>query len=349
MVSLVALIIWGLPVWLIAAVSIIFLTLDGLYLSSALTKVPHGAWFTLCLATLLSSIFVLWRFGKEAQWKAEASDKVPTKDWVTATSDGNTGLGLRLWGGSGEDVGLKSIAPVERLRGIGIFFDKTGDPASAPAVFLHFLSKFRALPAVTVFLHVRPLSIPTVALENRFSVTRVKIGSALSEQSTSVNGSSGQEDIFYVTLQHGYIDQVISRDLGLTIYKNLCKYLIREAAPRPVDEQSRIDPPSGTATPIDQATERPSNISSPRTQLHRQTSVRHLLATFKETYEEQVIYIIGKEQMRLLPTSGRTLRGWVRRIALAAFLWVRSNTGRRVANWNLDARRGIEVGYVKEL
>lgn len=349
MVTLVALIIWGLPVWLIAAVSIIFLTLDGLYLSSALTKVPHGAWFTLCLATLLSGIFVLWRFGKEMQWKAEASDKVSFKDWVTATSGGNSGLGLRLWGGSGEDVGLKGIVPVERLRGIGIFFDKTGDPASAPAVFLHFLSKFRALPAVTVFLHVRPLSIPTVALEDRLSVSRVKIGSTLSEQNTSVNGSSGQGDIFYVTIRHGYTDQVIRRDLGLIIYENLCKYLIREAASRPADEQSRIGSPSGTATPIDQATEHPSSFLSPSTQLYRQTSVRHLIAALKEAHEEQVIYIIGKEQMRLLPTSGCTLKGWARRIALAAFLWVRSNTGKKVANWNLDARRGIEVGFVKEL
>jgi KUP system potassium uptake protein len=35
--------------------------LDGLYLSSALTKVPDGAWFTLLLAILLASFFSLWR------------------------------------------------------------------------------------------------------------------------------------------------------------------------------------------------------------------------------------------------------------------------------------------------
>ena len=349
MVTLVALIIWGLPVWLIAFASFTLLTLDGLYLSSALTKVPHGAWFTLCLAALLSSIFVLWRFGKEVQWKAEASDKVPMKDLVTPTSDGNTGLGLRLRGGRKEEAGLKSVVPVERLQGIGIFFDKTGDPPSAPTVFYHFLSKFRALPAVTVFLHVRPLSIPTVAPEDRFNVSRVKIKSALSEGGEDLYKSLCQEDIFYVILRHGYTDRVIGRDLGLIIYEHLCKYLTREVASHPVDEQPRVDPVSGPATPMDQITEQSSYLPRSRTQAYRQTSVRHLLAALKETYEEQVVYIIGKEQMRLLPTSGCTVRGWVRRIALAAFLWIRSNTGRRVANWNLDAGRGIEVGYVKEL
>jgi KUP system potassium uptake protein len=71
MVALVALIVWRLHWIIVLVVWLPFITLDGLFLSSALVKVPDGAWFTILLAMLLSSIFVLWRYGKEQQWAAE--------------------------------------------------------------------------------------------------------------------------------------------------------------------------------------------------------------------------------------------------------------------------------------
>src|SRR5437762_3650716 len=75
MVSLAALIVWRLRPLLVFIPWLIIACLDGLYLSSALTKVPDGAWFTLTFATVLASVFILWRFGKEQQWQAEASDR----------------------------------------------------------------------------------------------------------------------------------------------------------------------------------------------------------------------------------------------------------------------------------
>ena len=77
MVSLVAIIVWHTPLPFVVLGFLVFGLLDGLYLSSALTKVPDGAWFTLALAVLLSSVFILWRYGKETQWRAEATDRLP--------------------------------------------------------------------------------------------------------------------------------------------------------------------------------------------------------------------------------------------------------------------------------
>ena len=78
MVTLVALIIWRLNALLVLAAFLVFGSLDGLYLSSALAKVPDGAWFTLVLAVVLASIFTLWRYGKEQQWKAEGGNNIST-------------------------------------------------------------------------------------------------------------------------------------------------------------------------------------------------------------------------------------------------------------------------------
>ena len=57
-------------------------------MSSALTKVPQGAWFTLTLSGLLACILILWRFGKEEQWQAEAEDRFPTSHLVEKGEDG---------------------------------------------------------------------------------------------------------------------------------------------------------------------------------------------------------------------------------------------------------------------
>lgn len=88
MVSLVALIIWRLHIVIVLCFFLVFGTLDALYLSSVLTKVPQGAWFTLMLAFILSSIFILWRFGKEQQWKAERTDRFQPSQLMTKNVDG---------------------------------------------------------------------------------------------------------------------------------------------------------------------------------------------------------------------------------------------------------------------
>ena len=77
----------------------VFAALDGAFLSSALVKVPDGAWFTLVLACVLSSIFILWRFGKEQQWKAEASDRFPPSKLVTKSQNGQLYLADSFGGG----------------------------------------------------------------------------------------------------------------------------------------------------------------------------------------------------------------------------------------------------------
>lgn len=127
MVSLVALVIWQIPLPFVILGFLVFGALDGVYLSSALTKVPDGAWFTLILAVLLSSIFVLWRFGKENQWQAEASDRLDASSIIISTSANRSpsvddkSRSLRFTAAFGG-------APISGINGMGIFFDKSGLP-----------------------------------------------------------------------------------------------------------------------------------------------------------------------------------------------------------------------------
>ena len=67
MVAVVAVIVWRIPIYFVLPVFIVFGLWDGMFLSSALSKVPHGAWVTLMIAVALTLLFVLWRYGKERQ------------------------------------------------------------------------------------------------------------------------------------------------------------------------------------------------------------------------------------------------------------------------------------------
>ena len=74
-------------------------------------------------------------------------------------------------------------------------------------------------------------------------------------------------------------------------------------------------------------------------------TVRERLDDIKAAYEDQVVYVVGKEQMRI--REGRLAKDWGRRTALAAFLWLRGNTGSKVANLNVDVDKLVEIGFVK--
>ena len=287
MVSLVALVIWRLPFVVVLAGFLVFGTLDGLYLSSALVKVPDGAWFTLALAVILANVFILWRYGKENQWHAEASDRMPLstlypdehqvqkeKDSkaMTATSSGKPTTFTPIING----------VPSSALTGMGIFFDKGGS-TGVPTVFTHFLQKFHAAPKVCIFFHIRPLSKPTVPAEDRFSISRCF---------TKRPRGSGAPlpDYFRVILRHGYTDEVVTPDLGLLIYEQLRNFIIREVVAFTDDAEETIEandsPDSRSPQPTtkSQQTRRPS----------QEKEIRIRLESIREAYDEQVVYIVGK-------------------------------------------------------
>jgi KUP system potassium uptake protein len=75
-VSLVALFVWRIRWYFVLPFWLTFATFEGLYMTSALNKVPDGAWFTISLAVAIALLFSIWRFGKERQWIAERKDRL---------------------------------------------------------------------------------------------------------------------------------------------------------------------------------------------------------------------------------------------------------------------------------
>lgn len=214
MVSLVALVVWRIPTLLVVLFFALFISLDGVYLSAALNKVPDGAWFALVLSFILSTIFILWRWGKEQQWKAESKDMVEPSELLEISRDSSvaaedkseSSVRLRL----APEFGGGTITPAP---GLGIFFDKVGGSGdSIPKVFTQFVRKFQTRPQVIVFFHMRSISVPTVPANRRFVISRV---------------TQRIPCCYRIALRHGYMDDILTPDLANMIMLELMMFITR--------------------------------------------------------------------------------------------------------------------------
>jgi KUP system potassium uptake protein len=252
LVTLVAIIVWKVHPALVFLVWLPFATFDGLYLTSALTKVPDGAWFTLLLGVILASFLTLWRYGKEKQWTCEAATKHEISDIIS--KDGN---------GSGPQVfsALYGGGEIQEIDGMGIFFDKAGD--YVPTVYEQWLRKFRAQMDVVVLMHMRALSRPHVAEDEKFQVTR-----------------TSAKNVYRLIIRHGYNEHVITPDLSRLVYEEVRKAISRGAVkPSPAEIRAGVDSNERQAEALIAA------------------RLRHL----DEAYAAQSLYLVGKQQMRINP------------------------------------------------
>ncbi|KAK4506349.1 hypothetical protein PRZ48_000079 [Zasmidium cellare] len=200
LVTLVAIIVWRIHPAIVFIIWLPFVTLDGLYLSSAMTKVPDGAWFTLMLAVIIAAFFTLWRYGKEKQWSWESKAKNSLSSLVVkSVSSDRLALAERYGGGE-----------LAEIDGFGIFFDKSG--VYTPKVYEQWIRKFRAQMDVVVLMHMRALSVPHVDEEEKFEVTK-----------------TGVKNVYRLIIRHGYSDHVVTPDLAGLVYEEVRKSILAGA------------------------------------------------------------------------------------------------------------------------
>ncbi|KAK5464582.1 hypothetical protein LTS15_001144 [Exophiala xenobiotica] len=300
MVSLTAIFVWRFSPYLIFFPWLIIACMDATFLSSALTKVPDGAWFTITLAFILASIFLLWRFGKEQQWFAEAEDRFPTSHFVQIGRDNQLQLSKRF-----------DSDRLSTIKGLGIFFDKAGE--TTPIIFSQFAIKLTAVPEVMIFFHLRPLEIPSVPASERHSISRLAI-----------------PHCYRLVVRYGYNDEVITPDLAAVVYEQVRLYILSG------------DPKSDLSS--DDKEEKSGDESAPAAEKVGGESYNAELATLDAAFAHKIIYIIGKEQMKIKPKTN-----YFRKVLLWAFLWIRDNTRTKMANLNVPMDRVIEVGFLKQI
>ncbi|KAL5117267.1 hypothetical protein ACEQ8H_004826 [Pleosporales sp. CAS-2024a] len=299
MVTLVAILVWRIKPYYVFFPWLFIALMDGTFLSSALLKVPEGAWFTLALATILACVFILWRFGKEQQWFAEAEDRFPTTHFVKINEHGDLQLN--------EKFGGKVLS---RAQGLGIFFDKAGE--TTPIIYSQFIRKLVTTPEVVVFFHLRPLDQPSVAPDARYSVTRLAMPNS-----------------YRLVVRHGYMDEVITPDLAALICEQIRQHIVTRALDRNGDK-------SGTSAVVSDSAD---SIRAPSI-----GSTASRLEALERAFNHEVLYIIGKEQMKV-----KNGTNFVRRALLSTFLFLRDNTRAKIASLKVPMDKVIEIGFVKEV
>ncbi|QIW95009.1 hypothetical protein AMS68_000527 [Peltaster fructicola] len=313
MVTLVAMIVWRFPWWVVFIPSLAIACIDCTLLSAALTKVPAGGWFTITLAIILASVFILWRFGKEQQWTAEAKDRLPISKFVRE-KDGK----YHLVQYNDEEI--------SQSRGFGVFFDKVGD--KTPIVFSQFMEKMVVLPEVSVFLNLRAVEKPSVPDDERYWVSKMKL-----------------PNCYRIVVRHGYMDEVISPDLAQVVFTQLKRHILARtvhqpgSTPQDTGEVTNIDPNSD-----EKAVNSSNTAEQSKTPIHDDNvEVTKAITYLENAYASRVLYVVGKEDMNI----GKCPL-W-RRVLLSIFLFIRYNTRNKMANLPLPRDRLVEIGFVKEI
>ena len=146
---LVITIVWNRSVVLAALFTIGFGSMELMYLSACLAKVPHGGWLPLLLSLVTLLAMSTWHYGTKKKEEYELQNKVCLDRFLGLSS----GIGL------------------VRVPGVGFVYSSAAN--GVPPMFAHFVTNFPAFHRVLIFVSLQTLTVPKVSPEERFLVGRV--------------------------------------------------------------------------------------------------------------------------------------------------------------------------------
>ncbi|KAJ4849260.1 putative potassium transporter 17 [Turnera subulata] len=149
LLTLVMIMIWRTPPWLVALYFIIFFTVEGVYVSAVLTKVSEGGWIPFAISLILAIIMFGWFYGRQRKMDYELTHKVDME---------------RL-------KSLLSEPGVQRVPALCFFYTNIQDGLTP--VVGHYIKNMKSLHKVTIFTTLRYLLVPKVAPHERIVVNKL--------------------------------------------------------------------------------------------------------------------------------------------------------------------------------
>ncbi|XP_057954318.1 potassium transporter 1 isoform X1 [Malania oleifera] len=149
LMAMVIIIVWKKNIITTISFLLFFGTLELLYISASLSKVPEGGWISLVLSLTLMAIMYVWNYGALKKHQFDVDNKV-SMDRILAL---------------GPSLGMV------RVPGIGLIY--TNVATGVPSVFGHFVTNLPAFHEVLVFVCVKSVQVPYVSEKERFLIGRV--------------------------------------------------------------------------------------------------------------------------------------------------------------------------------
>uniref|UniRef100_A0A0A9I2F4 Potassium transporter n=1 Tax=Arundo donax TaxID=35708 RepID=A0A0A9I2F4_ARUDO len=147
--SLVIIFVWQKNLLISLLFLVFFGSIEAVYFSAAVVKVPQGGWAPIALALVFMSVMYVWHYGTRRKYMFDLQNKVSMK-WI-----------LNL----GPSLGIM------RVPGIGLIYTEL--VTGVPAIFSHFVTNLPAFHQVLVFVCVKSVPVPYVPTDERYLIGRI--------------------------------------------------------------------------------------------------------------------------------------------------------------------------------
>ncbi|MYN05766.1 potassium transporter Kup [Pseudoduganella aquatica] len=137
---------WKLPLLLCWGATGFFLVIDIMLFSASSLKLLHGGWFPLLLGSVLFTVMLTWRDGRDLVFKNLEKHAIPLEAFLSSLF----------------------MAPPARVYGTAIFL--RGESDGVPHALLHNLSHNKVLHERVVFITVHIVEEPWVAPEEQVKI-----------------------------------------------------------------------------------------------------------------------------------------------------------------------------------
>ncbi|CAK7330535.1 unnamed protein product [Dovyalis caffra] len=149
LMALVMIIVWKKKIISAVAFLIFFGSIELLYISASVYKVPEGGWIPLVLSLIFMAVMYIWNYGTMKKHQFDVENKVSMNRIVSL----------------GPSLGMV------RVPGIGLVYSNLA--IGVPAVFGHFVTNLPAFHQVLVFVCVKSVQVPHVSENERLLISRV--------------------------------------------------------------------------------------------------------------------------------------------------------------------------------
>ncbi|XVE79829.1 hypothetical protein DITRI_Ditri14bG0087900 [Diplodiscus trichospermus] len=149
LMALVMIIVWKQRISVAVAFLVFFGSLELLYISASIYKVPEGGWIPLALSFIFMAIMYIWNYGMTKKHEFDVENKITMNRIVSL----------------GPSLGMV------RVSGIGLIY--TNLVSGVPAVFGHFVTNLPAFHQVLVFVCVKSIQVPYISDKDRLVISRV--------------------------------------------------------------------------------------------------------------------------------------------------------------------------------
>lgn len=147
--SLVINLVWDQSFILSLLFSLLFGSVEIIYLSSLCMKIFKGGWVPLVFSAIFLVVMYVWQYGMRKKYSYDLHNKVSMR-WI-----------LTL----GPSLGIV------RVPGIGLIYTELA--TGIPSTFTHFLTNLPAFYQVVVFVCIKTVPVPYVPQKERYLIGRI--------------------------------------------------------------------------------------------------------------------------------------------------------------------------------